>query len=59
MGATGHMTVYRGKRVRIYRYDGSVDVRRYSHKTSKSVHFLDGTKVACRDIRTLTIHKGT
>lgn len=56
--ASGHMSVRRGKRVRVFLKSGeSVDAK-FKEKTDKRVEFFDHKPIATGLVKTLTILKG-
>ncbi len=50
-----HTGVPKGKRVRVVLADGSRFVAKFSHHTSKRIHFLDHQDVMRRSLKSMTI----
>lgn len=58
MGATGHMSVQKGKTVMVHLKDGRKLIKKFQDHTDKYVYFMDKTRKRTDQIRTISIYKG-
>jgi len=54
---TGHLSVRRGKRVKVFLRNGEPLIAKFKQKTDKLVLFFDHEPIPTVNIRTLTIFK--
>lgn len=57
MGATGHLSVRQGTRVKVFLRQGMSYVAKFKERKAKTVDFYDHAPEPTKNIRTLTIHK--
>lgn len=57
MSCTGHFSVQRGKKVKVFLKDGTNFIARFKEKKGKYILFYDHKEINSAIARTLTIYK--